>query len=150
MKWIVELWVEGRTDASTKVANESESSGALPSIVLRTLEELASHTREKTDRVIDNEISVQWLKNQMRSSVAFRGTRPKGVSNWAKKMLMAFYLARTNNPATIFIAIRDSDGDHIEQRYIRCAERGRTVCGCDRKWIHANWRQSGNQCNSGW
>ena len=114
MTFILELWVEGATDATLSDSPEaSMQGGALPSIVRRTLSELFDKDSAVFDRVVDSTVRVEWLKVQMRDAVAFSGGGRRNLSLWAKKLLVALEQARWRRSACLIVAIRDRDGDPI-------------------------------------
>jgi hypothetical protein len=110
----LQLWVEGATDASLRqAAGQSEQGGALPQLVRRTLLELYEGSPNTFDRLLVDQVGVEWLKERLRSVIALpRGRGHKNLSGWAKKLLVAFQQVRHASPDSLVVAIRDCDGDN--------------------------------------
>src|SRR2546422_774289 len=99
----LELWVEGKNDASSLDDASDLMAGALPPIIRRTFEHL-TRTQNSPVPIFEPEgASVKRLDSELKGILRLplpRGTSRR-ISNWAAKLLLAFEQRRRSNPHVI-------------------------------------------------
>lgn len=120
MRWTLQLWVEGPTDAKATIVDErpAPAQGALAPLVRRVLQVESGLSKGAFDGLLPAEnVEVAIARHQLRGTLRLPGRRDK-VMDFQGKVMAAIATHRALQPTHVVVVVWDSDGrqERVRQR----------------------------------